>query len=491
MTAMKKGSKKPSVLLAASECVPFVKTGGLADVAGALPKALAAQGYDVRVVLPLYKKIRAAYGESLAHVADFRMRLGWREQYCGVESLVREGVTYYFIDNEFYFGRDYIYGVFNSEEAERFGFFSKAILEMMDRLAFYPDILHLNDWQTGMAAALLRTQYANRPAYASVRTLFTIHNLRFQGVFERGFVDELLGLGPIAFDPLALEYCGNVSYMKGGLVFSDVVNTVSPTYAKEIQTPFFGETLDGLLRSRAADLSGILNGIDTGEFDPAADPALPAHFSLGSMEGKAVCKAALQSELGLEVQPRAPLLVIVSRLSGQKGLDLVERILFEMMDTGVQLAVLGTGEAHYEGYFRWVEKRFPGRAAARITYDESLARRIYAGADVFLMPSLFEPCGLAQMIAMRYGTVPIVRETGGLKDSVKAYNRYEDTGTGFSFLNYNAHELLYTVQQAVAYYRDDPALWERLTARAMAEDFSWQGRAGDYEKIYRKLATAK
>jgi len=484
---MSQTAKKPSILFAASECAPFVKTGGLADVAGALPAALARRGYDVRVALPLYKQIRRAYGEELVHLYDGNIRLGWREQFLGVEGMARDGVAYYFVDNEFYFGRDNIYGVFNCDEAERFGFFSKALVELMARLDFYPDVLHLNDWQTGMAAALLKTQYAHIPEYARVRSLFTIHNLRFQGVFDRGFTDELLTLGPIAFDPNALEYCGCVSYMKGGLAFADAINTVSPTYASEIQTSFFGETLDGILRARAGRLTGILNGIDTREFDPAADKALPANFSVDDMAGKALCKAALQKELGLGEDPGAPILAIVSRLTSQKGFDLVERVLFEMMEKPVQLAVLGTGEAHYEGFFNWVQKRFPGRAAARIEYNEGLARRIYAGADLFLMPSLFEPCGLAQMIAMRYGTIPVVRETGGLRDSVKSYNRYEDTGTGFSFLNYNAHELLYTVQRAVDYFCDDPALWARLVARAMRENFSWDERAKDYEELYGQL----
>lgn len=479
--------KTQRILFAASECAPFIKTGGLADVAAALPIALAKDGYDVRVVLPLYQHIRRAYGDKLSHAFDGRIQLGWRDQFIGIETLKQNGVTYYFIDNEFYFGRDYIYGVFNTEEAERFGFFSKAILELMAHLDFYPDVLHLNDWQTGVAAALLKTQYAAMPRYAGIKCLFTIHNLRFQGVFERGFTDELLTLGKIALDPDALEHCGSVSYMKGGLAFADAVNTVSPTYAQEIQTSFYGEALDGLLRARADKLCGILNGIDTAEYDPATDKALPANYSIENRTGKRVCKAAVQEELGLEVDPDAPVLAIVSRLTGQKGLDLVERVLFEMMDKGVQLAVLGTGEAHYEGFFSWVQKRFPGRAATRIAYDEGLARRIYAGADIFLMPSLFEPCGLAQMISMRYGTIPVVRETGGLRDSVKSYNKYEDIGTGFSFMNYNAHELLYTVQRAVDYYRDEPDMWARLVCRTMEENFSWAERAKDYEALYRQL----
>lgn len=476
--------KLPSVLFAASECSPFVKTGGLADVAAALPRTLARDGADVRVVLPYYAKIKREWGDKLSHVCDFRIKLGWREQFCGVETLDYSGVTYYFIDNEYYFGRDYIYGVFNCDEAERFGFFSKAILELMPRIGFYPDVLHLNDWQTGMAAALLKTQYAKIPEYSGVKTVFTIHNLRFQGVFDRGFADELLTLGDIAFRTDGVEYYGCVNYMKGGLSFADRINTVSPTYAAEIQTAFFGESLDGLLRARSKSLYGILNGIDTKDFDPSRDKALPANFSAVDVAGKACCKAALQRELGLGVEADTPLVAMVTRLTGQKGLDLVERVLAEMMQQGIELVVLGTGEARYEGLFTWAQWRYGGRVAACIEYNDALARRIYAGADMFLMPSLFEPCGLTQMIAMRYGAIPIVRETGGLKDSVKAYNRYEDSGNGFSFMNYNAHELLYTVQHAAAYYREDKPMWARLVRRAMETDFTWQERAAEYERLY-------
>ncbi len=478
--------KNNTVLFAASECAPFIKTGGLADVASALPIQLKENGLDVRVVLPLYRKIREQWGDKLTHVCDFTLPLGWREQYCGVETLEFRGVTYYFIDNEFYFGRDYIYGVFNCDEAERFGFFSKAILEMMPHVGFFPKALHLNDWQTAMAAALLRLQYSEKPGYEGVKTVFTIHNLRFQGVFDRGFADELLSLGGPAFDSDKLEYFGCVNYLKGGLVYGDRITTVSPSYAKEIQTRFYGESMDGVLRSRWNALSGILNGIDTAEFDPESDPNLPMNYSAGHMEGKAACKAALQRELGLAENPDAPLVAIVSRLTGQKGLDLVERVLGEMKEKPEQLAVLGSGESRYEGLFRWAQARWPGRAAARIEYNEGLARRMYAGADLFLMPSQFEPCGLTQMIAMRYGAIPVVRETGGLKDSVEPYNQYEDAGTGFSFLNYNAHELLYTVQHAVDYFADK-ALWGRLVGRAMEQDFSWVKSAGEYQALYEGL----
>ena len=477
------GSGASSVLFAASECAPFIKTGGLADVAAALPIELAASGMDARVVLPLYRAVRERWGAELEQVCAFTVPLGWRNQYCGVKRLVYRGVTYYFIDNEYYFNRDYIYGVFNCDEAERFGFFSKATLEMLPHVGFFPNALHLNDWQTAMAAPLLKLQYADKPGYGDIGTVLTIHNLRFQGVFDRAFADELLSLGPPAFDTGKLEYYGCVNYLKGGIVYADSITTVSPTYAREIKTRFYGESLEGVLESRGDALVGVLNGIDTLEFDPAADESLPARYCLDDMAGKAACKAALQRELGLAEDPDAAVIGVVSRLTGQKGFDLVERVLGEIMEKPVQLAVLGTGENRYERLFGWAQGRYPGRVAARLEYNEGLARRIYAGADLFLMPSQFEPCGLTQMIAMRYGAVPIVRETGGLKDTVTPYNRFEDSGTGFSFLNYNAHELLFTVQHAADYFANKP-LWARLVRRAMEGDFSWKASAARYREIY-------
>lgn len=473
-------SKK--ILFAASECAPFVKTGGLADVAAALPVQLREMGADIRVVLPLYAKIKAQFGMHMRHECDFNIKLGWRNQYCGVESLVQRGITYYFIDNEYYFGRDYIYGVFNCDEAERFGFFSKAIIEMLPHIGFMPDALHLNDWQTAMAAALMKLHYAKMPYFSRIKTILTIHNLRFQGVFDRGFCDELLSLGEAAFDMHKLEFYGNVNYLKGGIVYADKVTTVSPTYAKEIMTKFYGESLEGVLAERAGDVVGILNGIDTVSYDPFTDEALRRNYCPENMSGKAECKAALQNELDLDVDPSIPVAAIVSRLTGQKGLDLVERVLKEMMNIPIQLVVLGTGESRYENLFRYAQRTYPGRLAARIEYNDALARRIFAGADIFLVPSLFEPCGLTQMIAMRYGTVPIVRETGGLKDTVTPFNRYDNTGCGYSFANYNAHELLYAAETAAKDYQNKP-LWNGLISRGMAKDFSWKKAAGEYLEI--------
>ncbi len=473
-------SKK--ILFAASECAPFVKTGGLADVAAALPLQLKEEGADIRVVLPLYARVKARYGMHMHHVCDFNIKLGWRNQYCGVEMLNQRGITYYFIDNQYYFGRDYIYGVFNCDEAERFGFFSKAIIEMLPRIGFMPDALHLNDWQTAMAAALLKLHYAKMPFYSRIKTVLTIHNLRFQGVFDRGFCDELLSLGDAAFDMHRLEFYGNVNYLKGGIVYADKITTVSPTYSREIMTKFYGESLEGVLKERADDVCGIINGIDTIGFDPFTDGALRANYCADNIDGKAKCKQALQNELDLEQNADIPVAAIVSRLTGQKGLDLVERVLKEIINIPMQLVVLGTGESRYENLFRYAEKLHPGKIAARLEYNDSLARRIYAGADIFLMPSLFEPCGLSQLIAMRYGTVPIVRETGGLKDTVTACGG-DDTGCGYTFVDYNAHELLYAAERAAADFKDKQK-WAELMKRCMNKNFSWEEPAKKYMELY-------
>lgn len=478
------------ILFAASECVPFVKTGGLADVVGALPQELLKLGHDVRVILPKYAAMASAFKDALSPVCNFTVNLGWRCQYCGIEELTYKNIRFYFVDNEFYFGRAYVYGSFTSDEAERFAFFSKAVIEAIPHLDFFPDVLHCNDWQTGLCPALLKLKYLMLPDYRGVKTAFTIHNLGYQGMFNWDFVEELLNLGQENFTAEKLEFHGSISFLKAGLVYADAITTVSPTYASEIQTEAYGCGLDGLLRARSASLTGILNGIDAG-YDPASDAALAANYGAENFSsGKALCKAALQREMELDVNPDVPVVAIVARLTGQKGIDLVERVLTDLMKTDLQLCVLGRGEPRYEQLFSWAAWRYPGRVSARHALDEPLSRRIYAGADLFLMPSQFEPCGLSQLISMRYGTLPVVRETGGLKDTVKPYNKFTDEGTGFGFANYNAHEMLFALEGAAQLYRDDRAAWERMVKRAMREDFSWDTSAKRYEALYGSLLPA-
>lgn len=476
------------LLFAVSEAIPFVKTGGLADVAGTLPAALFKAGVDARVILPKYRDIDPKWKAQMQHIADFYVTMGWRRQYCGVESIVHQDVIYYFIDNEFYFARDAVYGS-GPEEGERFGFFCRAVLEALPHISFFPDVLHCNDWQTGMIPALLKIQYAHLPQYGRVKTVFTIHNLKFQGVFDWRQIDELFGLGARYYTPDYLEFYGSISFMKGGLVFADAVSTVSPTYALEIQSPYYGERLDGLLRTRSVALTGILNGIDYSLWNPACDPAIAAPYGADELSGKAACKAALQKELGLP-QEDVAIIAIVSRLTEQKGLDLVERVLDEMMNLPIQLVVVGQGETHYHELLLWAQWRYQNKVAVRFEYNERLAHRVYAGADLFLMPSRFEPCGLSQLIALRYGTVPLVRETGGLRDTVEPYNKYSDEGTGFSFANYNAHELLFTLQRSMEYYLDHK-LWARLMQRGMAADFGWDRSATRYLALYASLLPQK
>ncbi len=473
------------LLFAASEAVPFIKTGGLADVAGTLPVALARAGVDARVILPKYRDISPQWQARLTYLTHFYVNMGWRKQYCGILEAQHEGVTFYFVDNEFYFARDSIYGS-GPEEGERFGFFCRAVLEAMRHLNFFPDVLHCNDWQTGMIPALLKIQYMHAPEYANIRTLYTIHNLKFQGVFDYAYMDDLLGLGMRYYTPEYLEYYGCISFMKGGIVFSDMVSTVSPSYAREIQTPYYGERMDGLLRLRSDKLTGILNGIDNGLFDPANDPCIAKPFSVDDMEGKAACKLDLQRTMGLEQREEAVIIGVVSRLTEQKGMDLIERVLDDILKRDVQIVVVGLGDNHYQELFSWAQWRYQGRLAARFELNEALAHKVYAGSDLFLMPSKFEPCGLSQMIALRYGTVPIVRETGGLRDSIAPYNKFADEGTGFSFANYNAHELLYTVERAVEYYHDRK-LWQRLMRRGMLEDYSWDISAKKYLDLYERV----
>ncbi len=474
------------ILFAASECVPFIKTGGLADVVGALAPVLAKKGHDIRVILPLYTAIPEQYTNAMQHLIDFEVDLGWRKQYCGIEKLELDGVIYYFVDNKYYFGRSYIYGL-GGDEYERFGFFCRGVLNALPLIGFIPDIIHANDWQTGMIPALLKIQYAHLPEYAKIKTVFTIHNLQYQGVFGIEQFKDVFGLGDSIFTADKLEHYGTANCMKAGLVYADEITTVSPSYAEEIQTAYYGERLDGLLRAKRNHLSGVLNGIDVDDYNPATDKQIPFNYSLEDMSGKAADKKALQEQLGLEVRPDVPLIGMVGRLSNQKGLDLVDYIIGELMEEDIQLVVLGMGDAKYFNLFSWAEQQYAGRVAARFQMDIQLSHRIYAGADLFLMPSQFEPCGLSQMIALRYGTIPVVRETGGLRDTVLSYNEATGAGNGFSFFNYNAHDMLYTIRRAVWFYQNRPDVWQTLQTRGMEGDYSWTNSAETYLSLYQSM----
>lgn len=476
------------VLLAASECVPFSKTGGLADVVGSLPKELVRQGVDARVISPLYKSMPPHLRARLEHMMFFYVNLGWRRQYVGVERLVMDGVTYYFIDNEYYFGRPYIYGI-GGDEGERFAFFCRAVLEALAHIVFMPDVLHLNDWQTGLIAPLLEIQYRVLPLYKDVKTVFTVHNLQYQGLFPIQEIEDLVSLGWDAYTADKLEFYGQCSCMKAGLTYANKITTVSPSYAKEIQTAYYGEKLDGLLRARDRDLVGILNGIDTAEYDPAADPLIERTYTAEDPSGKAANKLALQAEMGLTQDASVPVIGMVTRLSGQKGLDLVECVLGDILDTGAQLVVLGLGEDKYVDLLGWAQWKYEGRLAARFAMDHRLAHRVYAGSNMTLMPSVFEPCGLSQMIALRYGALPIVRETGGLKDTVLSYNKYTGEGNGFTFLNYNAHDMLAVIRRAVSYYQEHPEVWATLVKRGMTGRYGWDESAKHYIELYHVLTT--
>ena len=478
------------ILFVASESVPFVKTGGLADVVGALAPVLAKEGHDVRVIIPQFSVIPQEYMLKMTHVCDFEVQLGWRRQYCGIEMLQKDGVTWYFMDNKYYFGRPYIYGM-GGDEYERFGFFCRGALNMLPLLGFQPDIIHAHDWQSGMVPALLKIQYAHLPFYTKIKTVFTIHNLQYQGIFGIREVQDILGLGDSLWTDDKLECFGCANFMKAALVYTDLITTVSPSYAEEIQTAYYGERLDGLLRARSHELFGVLNGIDMNEYNPSQDNRIAKNYSSENMEGKADCKRSLQIELGLEVKSDTPLIGMVGRLSNQKGLDLVDYVIADIMRQDVQLVVLGMGEGRYFNLFSWAETEYKGRVAARFTMDHTLAHRIYAGADMFLMPSQFEPCGLSQMIAMRYGTIPIVRETGGLRDTVLSYNDFNGEGNGFTFFNYNAHDMLHTIERASDYYRDHPEIWKKLQMRGMKGDYSWKHSAKEYIKLYDSLFSVK
>ena len=482
---MADSSKKMQIVFASAECAPFVKTGGLGDVAGSLPAALVRAGAEVIVMVPKYATIKDEYKAQMEHFADFYVSLGWRNEYCGLEKLERDGVTYMFVDNERYFARDYPYGFF--DDGERFAFFSKAITESLQHLpeGFECDILHCNDWQTALAPVFLREFYQGLPLYDRVKTVFSIHNVAFQGQFSDTVMEDILGVAhiPAAASQLRCDAC-SINYMLGALHYADAITTVSPTYAGEIQTPEFGEGLDGVLRERSYALQGILNGIDVAGFDPATDKRIAANYTVDDRSGKAVCKAKLQEELGLEVRDDRPLMVMVTRLTRQKGLDLVMYALDRILAGGVQVAVLGTGDRDYEDGLRYFQDKYPGTMAARIEFDPALSQRMYAAADMFLMPSKFEPCGLSQIIAMRYGTLPIVRETGGLKDTVQPYNEFTGEGTGFSFSNFNGDEMGDAVFRAARLFWDNREAWDQLVTQAMSQDFSWTRSADKYLDLY-------
>ena len=482
---MADSSKKMQIVFASAECAPFVKTGGLGDVAGSLPAALVRAGAEVIVMVPKYATIKDEYKAQMEHFSDFYVSLGWRNEYCGLEKLEHDGVTYMFIDNERYFARDYPYGFF--DDGERFAFFSKSITESLQHLpeGFECDILHCNDWQTALAPVFLREFYQGLPLYDRVKTVFSIHNVAFQGQFSDTVMEDILGVAhiPAAASQLRCDAC-SINYMLGALRYADAITTVSPTYANEIQTPEFGEGLDGVLRERSYALQGILNGIDVAGFDPATDKRIAANYTVEDRSGKAVCKAKLQEELGLEVRDDRPLMVMVTRLTRQKGLDLVMYALDRILAGGVQVAVLGTGDRDYEDGLRYFQDKYPGTMAARIEFDPALSQRMYAAADMFLMPSKFEPCGLSQIIAMRYGTLPIVRETGGLKDTVQPYNEFTGEGTGFSFSNFNGDEMGDAVFRAARLFWDNRDAWNQLVTQAMSQDFSWTRSADKYLDLY-------
>lgn len=472
------------VLFAVSECGPFAKSGGLADVAGSLPKELKTLGTDVRVILPKYGTIAEEYKGKMKKLKEFSVSVGWRNQYCGVEELSHQGVTFYFIDNEYYFKREGLYGYF--DDGERFAFFSRAVLETIAQLNFFPDVLHCHDWHTAMIPYLLKTVYYRNKGYDHIRTVFTIHNLQFQGIFPKEVLGDLFGLEDPILHYRNLEFYGNVNFIKGALIAADKITTVSPTYKDEIQTAVYGEKLDGLLKERKEDLVGILNGIDEDFYHPMDDPYIWQTYSVNDLINKAVNKRKIQKQFGLKQSSGTPLLVMISRLTRQKGLDLVKCVLREILQEDLQVIILGSGDDEFEEYFRQAARIYPEKLKVHTGFNEELAHKLYAAADLFLMPSLFEPCGLGQLIAMKYGAIPIVRETGGLNDTVKAWNEFSGQGNGFSFRNFNAHDMLYTIQRALSFYHDKKT-WEKIVEQAMEMDYSWTQSAFSYNQLYAEL----
>ena len=479
-------AKKTNVLFAAFECAPFLKTGGLGDVAGALPAALKSDDMDCRVLLPLLSQIPAKYKEKMKYVENYYVDLGWRKQYCGLFTMRYGGVMYYFLDNEYYFKRASIYGEF--DDGERVAFFSKAVLETVRHIAknFKPDIIHANDWHTALVPVFLREQYNGDPLYDSIKTVFTIHNLKFQGQYNPYMTGDVLGLSGTPAEG-QMNHNDAVNFLQGAVIYSDAVTTVSPTYADEICGPDCGEGLEGLFQSRRYKLSGIINGIDTKSYDPATDKALAVNYTADSLKKKRENKLALQKEMGLTQDPGVPVFGMVGRLTTQKGANLVSDLMHEFMNRNMQVVVLGTGDHVFEEALGQAACTSGGKVSASISFDEGLARRIYAGVDVFLMPSLFEPCGLAQMISMRYGTLPLVRETGGLKDTVRGYWDYGEEADGFSFKNFDDVGLMSAVDLALSLWFDHPDIWKKLQKNAVSRNFDWESSAEEYRKLYRSL----
>jgi glycogen/starch synthases, ADP-glucose type len=469
------------ILMATAEAYPFAKTGGLADVVGSLPNELIKQGAEVGVIMPKYGSIPEKLRNQIVHKCYVYIDMGWRHIYCGIEQATFNGVNYYFIDNESYFNRASLYGY--DDDCERFAFFCKAILEAIAHIDFIPDILHCHDWQTGMVPVLLEAHYRHLDMYKNISTAYTIHNLRYQGIYGIDEFKDWFGLDDYYFTNDKLEFYQGASFMKGGLVYSQVLTTVSESYAEEIKQAYYGEHLDGLLSARSNSLYGIINGINYEEFNPKKDKAIYQTFSKSNLAGKAANKAALQQELGLTVKEDIPIIGLISRLVDQKGLDLIACVLEDLLEDEVQFVILGVGDAKYEKLFKWAERRYPGKISANIMFDDTLAHKIYAASDFFLMPSLFEPCGLGQLISLRYGSLPIVRETGGLKDTVISYNEETGIGNGFSFTNYNAHDMLHTIRRALSVYKRK-TLRNKIVKAAMSYDFSWQNSAKKYMELY-------
>ena len=469
--------EKTKILFVASEARPFIATGGLADVIGSLPQALASDAtYDIRVVLPLYSDIKQEFRHKMNFLGNIYVPLGWRNQYCGIFTCVDKGVTYYFIDNEYYFKRTGCYGYY--DDGERFAFFSRSVLEILPVIDYYPELLHCHDWQTALTVVYLKTIYAKKSEYQSIRTLFTIHNIEYQGKYSLDLLEELFGLPSDSRN--LLEYDGCINLMKGAIECTEQFSTVSPTYAKEIQTAQYAHGLEDIIRKNSAKLTGILNGIDVASYNPATDPALFANFNENDLENKKICKAELQKMLGLPVKD-VPIIAMISRLVSHKGLELVKTVAEDILHENIQFVLLGTGDFAYEEYFKDLGKRYEGKASINIAFNGDLSRKIYSGSDIFLMPSVSEPCGLSQMIASRYATIPLVRETGGLFDSIKPFGA---GGNGFTFSSCNAYDMLYVIHEAIDAYKNTDE-WEKLMKKAMTTDFSWSRSAEEYKNLYK------